>query len=125
MLTPMQIWDRLRQPGYVRSLVAMLGGTLFAKVALSLIHILQLYLHHSVMDKGQPPSASSPALLLFWRAGDALLLAATWPGVVLVFLYLVWRTIQLRHQKEGGMAAFFAGLMLVFVVQKLVQSIWG
>lgn len=121
----MQIWNQLRQPGYVRSLVAMLGGTLIAIVALSLIHILQLYLHHSVMDKGQPPSAIPPALLLFWRAGDVLLLAARWPGVVLVFLYLVWRMIQLRHKKDGGMAAFFAGVMLVFVVQKLVQGIWG
>ena len=117
----MQNWDQLKRPSYVRSLVAMLGGTLFAIVLRFVVPFTQL--HRSVMDRGQPPSGGAPAFLLLWRIENVFLLAGSWPWSGLVLLYFGWMVIRLRNRDDGWVLSFLVGCILVTTLSQLMQKL--
>ena len=117
---PMQIWDQLKQPGYVRSLFAMLCGVTLGIVSYLFSHSMNF--HHSMMDKGQAPSSNAPAFVVLWHIQNVFLLAVRLPWVLAIFLYFAWQAVQLRNKEGGWMTAFFAAFLFVSILRQLIQK---
>jgi len=99
----------------------MLGGAVLGVVAILLVHLFQSHL--SVMERGQQPLNGPPASLVLLYIEKAYLTMGKLPGIALIFLYVVYRAIQLRDHKEGWKAALFAGFTLIFVLSQVAQKL--
>ena len=98
----------------------MLCGAVVGLVSYLLVHSLQF--QHSVMDKGQPPSNSAPALVALWRVQSIFLLAVKLPWVAVVFLFFAWLTVRQRNKEDGWAAAFAAAFFFVSILRQLIQK---
>jgi hypothetical protein len=115
----MWIWDQLKQPGSLRSSVAILGGVTLGLASYFLVRALQF--QHSVMDKGKPPSNGAPAFQILWHVQNAFVSAVKLPWVLLIFFYFIWLAVQERNKKNGWVAALAVGLFFVSILRQLIQ----
>ncbi len=117
----MQILNQLKQPGYLRSLVAMLGGAVLGVVAILCVHLFQSHL--SVMERGPQPWNGPPASLVLRYIEKVYLTMGGLPYIALIFLYIGYRAVRLRNHEEGWKAAFFVGFILIFVLRQIAQKL--
>jgi|SRR5882757_1217081 len=117
----MQILNQVKQPGYLRSLVAMLGGVVLGVAATLWVHLFQSHL--SVIERGPQPWNGPPAFLVLRYIEKAYLIMGGLPYIALIFLYIGYRAVQLRNHKEGWKAAFFVGFILIFVLRQIAQKL--
>ncbi|HLZ13218.1 MAG TPA: hypothetical protein VKP58_11585 [Candidatus Acidoferrum sp.] len=115
----MQMWEQLKQPGYVRSMVAILGGTTLEVASYILVHSFQF--NPSVMGRGQRPASSALAFIVLWRIRNVFILAFKLPWVAVIFLCFAWLAIQGRNKENGWRYAFFAAFIFVSILRQLIQ----
>lgn len=118
----MQVWDELKRPGHLRSLVAMLAGTVFA---LGWMLTAQSLLGFSVMGKGQMPPNGPLLYRIMLDLHELLVLVNSWPWILLLLALFAWKAIRQRDKKEGWIAAMLTGVALISALAQLVQKIWG
>jgi hypothetical protein len=113
------MWNQLKQPGSFRSLIALVGGTVFA---IGSVMLQRFQPHVSVMDKGQPPSNGSSIFLWMWQAQALLARTSSWPWILPLFLACAGFAIHQRNKEKGWIAAMMAGMAFVSLLFQLIQK---